>query len=87
MGLRVVGGGEPGQAGGEGSGTNTLDLSQAQRLIAGARQRLEAVADGLAALRHRLGAAEEAPAVGAPETSAADAGAAAAPVPVDRGGS
>lgn len=87
MGLRVVGGGEPGQAGGEDSGTNTLDLSQAQRLIAGARQRLEAVADRLAALRHRLGAADEAPGVGAPETSAADAGAAGAPVPADRGGS
>jgi hypothetical protein len=87
MGLRVVGGSEPGQAGGEGSGTDDRELSQARRLIAGARQRLEAVADRLAALRHRLGSAEEGPAVGVPETSAADAGAAGAPFPADRGGS
>jgi hypothetical protein len=61
MELHVVGGAQ-GQGGGPGHDRDrpialTEELAEAARTIAGARQRLEALADRLADLRRRLGEA------------------------------
>jgi hypothetical protein len=72
MELQVVGGAH-GQGGGSGSDPEppmavTEKLAEAGRMIAGARQRLEALADRLAELRRRLGDASGSGEVGTSST-------------------